>query len=145
MSTATGQQVGPGRAGRRLRLELAAAARATAYRMLVLGAGSVALALVKIPHRPPTLCLLRAVTGVPCPFCGGTTAGVRLGHGDLAGAFLANPMVLIGALVMVAAPLLRPAEWWEARSGRTRILITVLVLAASEVWQLVRFGLLPTP
>ena len=52
-------------------------------------------------------CPLYAVTGVPCPFCGLTTASVALVHGDVAGAAAANPGVLALAVLAVSAvPLL---------------------------------------
>jgi hypothetical protein len=50
----------------------------------------------------PVLCPLRAVTGVPCPFCGTTRGIVALVHGDIGGALLLNP----GAVVLVVAAVL---------------------------------------
>jgi hypothetical protein len=91
-------------------------------------------------RRPSTLCLLRSTTGVPCPFCGGTTAAVRLGHGDVRGALAASPLV---PLMLAAWPLLgvvRPPRWWASR--RVRWAVILLSLAAAEVWQLARFGFL---
>jgi hypothetical protein len=50
----------------------------------------------------PVLCPLRAVTGVPCPFCGMTRGVVDVVHGDVPGALLLNP----GAVVLVIAAVL---------------------------------------
>jgi hypothetical protein len=96
------------------------------------------LANVHLAGRPSTLCTLRAVTGVPCPFCGGTTAAVRLGSGDVLGAVRASPLAMLIAPVVVALPLLR-----VGLSRVPRRLLQAGVAAAlvgSEVWQLHRFG-----
>lgn len=46
-------------------------------------------------------CPLRALTGIPCPTCGGTEAFKDVLHGDLTGAIRANPLVA-AVLVLVA-------------------------------------------
>lgn len=115
--------------------------RATAARAAALAAGAVALAALQLPGRPPTLCLLRAATGVPCPFCGGTTAGVELGHGHLEAALAASPLAVLGALALALVPVLRRSRFARA-SRRTRLLGLAVALVAAEVWQLNRFGLL---
>lgn len=98
----------------------------------------LALASLHLRHRPASLCVLRTVTGVPCPFCGGTTAAVRLGHADLRGSLAASP---IAAPMMALWPLLgvvRSPTWWQPR--RVRWTAIIAVLAVAEVWQLARFG-----
>ncbi len=45
-------------------------------------------------------CPFRTVTGWLCPFCGGTRAGAALLTGDLAGAWAANPLLLIAATLV---------------------------------------------
>ena len=108
-------------------------------RYALLGLLAVALAAVHV-RRPATVCLLRATTGVPCPFCGGTTAMVRLGHGEAAGALAASPLAvaLVAALPLVGR--VQPPQWW--RSVRLRRSCIVAVLVASEVWQLLRLGVI---
>jgi hypothetical protein len=114
-------------------------APALAARAAGLIALAVALAHVRLAGRPSTLCTLRALTGVPCPFCGGTTAAVRIGSGDLAGALGASPLAVLAAPFLVALPVLRSRL---RRLPRRVVLAGVLtVLAASEFWQLHRFGL----
>ena len=98
-----------------------------------------------MPGRPHTVCLLRAVTGIPCPLCGGTTAAVRVGQGDLRAALTANPVVVIGALVLVLAATpygRRAVRSWRALPASSRLLLGSAVLVFSECWQLTRFGLL---
>jgi predicted ABC-type sugar transport system permease subunit len=116
--------------------------------MAVGAAAALALANLHVPGRPATLCPLRALTGVPCPFCGGTTAAVRLGRFDLLGALRANPFIVLGAVVVATLPAViayrsaRPVARWPALSARTiRVAIAVAVVC-SEVWQLFRFGIL---
>jgi hypothetical protein len=132
----------PSRAGFRVSGQRAAAG----------GIAAVALANLSIPGRPSTLCPFRAITGIPCPFCGGTTAAVRIGHLDLVGALRANPVVVLGAIVVMAIPVFASAPPAVAiRAARPRfsrrripiawVMITVAI-AFSEVWQLFRFGIL---
>ncbi len=111
-----------------------------AIRYLAVGLLTVAVAAVHLKHRPQTMCLFRSVTGIPCPFCGGTTAASDLGHGNLGSALRASPLA-IGLLTFV--PLsgrLRAPAWWTIR--RRRWLAIGVALALAEIWQLARFGLI---
>ncbi|MDX6228645.1 MAG: hypothetical protein QOI76_2035 [Frankiales bacterium] len=113
-------------------------------RFAVMGAAAVALGAVQLPNRPHTLCLLRAVTGIPCPLCGGTTAAVRVGQGHLAAGLAANPLAFFGAIALVLAGLpmgRRAVAVWRSQSPSVRVLLGTAVLAAGECWQLARFGL----
>lgn len=49
-----------------------------------------------------TLCLFKAMTGLPCPTCGGTRALGRLAAGDVAGAVAMNPLAAAGAAALAA-------------------------------------------
>jgi Protein of unknown function (DUF2752) len=118
----------------------ATAPATVAKRYLAVAVVAVVVGALHIPHRPATLCLFREVTGIPCPLCGGTTAAVRLGHGNMTGAFGASPLAVA---LLATAPLLgtfRTPGWWQV--PRTRVLLIAAVLVASEVWQLVRFGVI---
>lgn len=127
-------------------MTLALPARPTAGRnpRVVMRYAVVAVAALVCAHlhvrRPPTLCVVRAVTGVPCPFCGGTTSTVALAHGHVAAAFAASP---IAPMMLVAFPwlgqLTMPA-FLRRRSLRWSAIVVVLL--AAELWQLARFGLL---
>jgi hypothetical protein len=118
---------------------LPVALRATAYRAAYALSGAVLLGLLRV-HRPPTFCLLRATTGVPCPFCGTTTAAVRIGRGNLLGALAANPFTLLGAGLVVLAPVL--AGRLHVPHRLTPWLLTCGVMSA-WAWQLARFYTLP--
>ena len=106
------------------------------------------LALAWLP-RPHTVCPLLLLTGIPCPFCGGTHAGIDLGQGHPAAAFRASPLAVCGAVALIILPVLRTtslAERWRQLPAKKRSTIAIIgiiaALAASEVWQLGRFGLL---
>lgn len=119
-----------------------------AVRAAVLAGGVVALAALRVP-RPPTLCVLRETTGIPCPLCGFTTAAVHLGRADLAGAAAASPLAVAVCAGFVLAPLVRRTVLWRrwcdmSHSARRLlpIIAIVPVLVLSEGWQLLRFGVL---
>jgi hypothetical protein len=141
-------QAGSGFAARSGVLRLARRWNAST-RLVAVSVSVLFLASLRIPGRPPTLCLLRATTGIPCPFCGGTTAGVDLGHGDPVAALRASPLAVIGGVLFVLTPVIRRsqlAKRWHTLPFRRRLVITtaaiIAALAISEAWQLARFGLL---
>jgi hypothetical protein len=98
-----------------------------------MAAAALGVAAVVQHVRLPPLCLLRAATGVPCPFCGGTTAMAELGSGRPLSALAASPLAVLGGPVWAA---------WPALTGRLRprvlVPVGVAVLGASWAWQLVR-------
>ena len=106
------------------------------------GALAVVVVLLAAVHvrRPATFCLLRETTGVPCPFCGGTTAAVDLGRGRFPAAVAASPLAVLMLFGWPALGVVRQPGWWPRR----RVLVAVVlgVLAAAEIWQLHRFGLI---
>jgi hypothetical protein len=66
---------------------------------------------------PP--CAFHAMTGLYCPGCGSTRAVHHLLHGDLAGAFSMNPLMVVTAPVLILLFLrknwaMRPWVAWTA-------------------------------
>jgi hypothetical protein len=115
-------------------------------RLIAITLGLLWLAWLPRPH---TICPFLMLTGIPCPFCGGTHAGIDLGRGHPIAALRASPLAVCGAVIVVMLPILRTtslAARWRQLPAKTRntvaIAAIVAALAASEVWQLVRFGLL---
>lgn len=77
--------------------------------------GAMVLASYAVPLAPHagTLCPLRRLTGVPCPFCGLTTGVVDATHGHVASGLLANPV----APLLVAATVAGWLVWALRRAG----------------------------
>jgi hypothetical protein len=63
----------------------------------------VAIAIVAVLHLdrlPFSLCVFKAVTGVPCMTCGTTRALALLARLDLAGALSMNPLAAAGVMLL---------------------------------------------
>lgn len=115
-------------------------ARAVVLRYATVAAVAVALASLHLSRRPATICPLRTLTGIPCPFCGGTTAAVHLGRGDLRGALAASPLAVAMLSTWPLVGVVRMPRWWA--SPRARWIAIVATLVAAELWQLLRLGLI---
>jgi Protein of unknown function (DUF2752) len=76
--------------------------------------GYVALVDPNVPGRYP-VCPFRSLTGLDCPFCGGTRAAHALGHGDVGAALDYNVLVTLAIPVAIALWV----RWaWLRSSGR---------------------------
>ncbi len=84
-------------------------------------------------------CPFHALTGLYCPFCGGQRLLLALAHGDVAGAWAQNPLILAGLGIGAVALALR----WSGVAGRmpipaTRHTVTWAVLATLVVFTVLR-------
>lgn len=120
------------------------AARVTAARVAAMGGAAGALSLLQAlhPQQPLVICPLRTMTGIPCPLCGGTTAAISVARLDLLGALRANPVAVLGALAFALAPL-GLLSFVRRRGPRLSIGLLTAALVLSELWQLVRYDVLP--
>ncbi|MCB0973804.1 MAG: DUF2752 domain-containing protein [Actinobacteria bacterium] len=92
------------------------------------------------------LCPMRAITGVPCPFCGTTTAAASLLHADPIAALNANPLIVVVVVMILAA--------WSAVFDRSKRGARTLsgfrmpvwgwgvIIAAAWIFELHRFNLI---
>lgn len=105
--------------------------------------GAGALIMPKLPDVGP-LCPWRRLTGIPCPICGMTTGVLALSHGDMVGAFVANPAapLLVAAVVISFLPFVYRSTAFREAVARARPLARAgpwLLLPFLWVWQLHRF------
>jgi Protein of unknown function (DUF2752) len=120
----------------------------------VAAAGALYPALVAHTGGQGLPCPLRTLTGVPCPFCGMTTATVAMTHGSWSAAGAANPLgYLLAALAIGTAPLLMaraagqrpPPRPWSTAARRQAGWALAGLVALSWLFQLHRYAFLPIP
>jgi len=90
--------------------------------LVVLVWSAFGLALVWLSahfHRPVQLCLIKRFTGVACPTCGFTRGALSLLHGQVAQAWLYNPL-LYSVLALFSAAIAVQIIW----ARRLRISLT---------------------
>jgi hypothetical protein len=100
------------------------------------GAGALVVLHLRDPHESGSygFCPFLAVTGHPCPGCGGLRAVNELTHGDIMGALSSN-LLAVGLLALLtvawAAWVVRRARGSDDRMPvvRDRTLVLVLVVA----------------
>jgi hypothetical protein len=71
--------------------------------MLTVATAATVVPVTSVPYR----CPLRALTGIPCPFCGMTRGVIEAVHGHVVDSFLYNP----GALLLVALAVALLVAW----------------------------------
>lgn len=118
--------------------------RGSAGRLALIAACAGAAGWVHEHHDPGVLCPLRRITGVPCPLCGSTTVFMAAGSGHWQHVLTANPFTALATLFFLAAPLspVDPVRSWTGLPHAWRWGPLALVVAASWLWQLHRFGFL---
>ncbi len=77
--------------------------------------GALVVRFGGLDHLGLTLCTLKALTGIPCPTCGGTRSVAHLARFDLVGAWTMNPLVTAAVLVVVPWAL---ADAWLWTRGK---------------------------
>jgi uncharacterized protein DUF2752 len=72
-------------------------------------------ATLQTAHLTLPACPFYAITGHPCPFCGGTRSYAAMWHGDVVGAFRYLPL---GPLLFVATFVVTGYAVWATVNGR---------------------------
>lgn len=105
--------------------------------LLALAAISLGVSLLLRDVAPDvTLCGVKALTGLPCPFCGGVRATAALGSGALLEAFAWNPAVTIlnvGMLASGVALVAGRTPWWLS-PGRQRLVFRTAAILLLANW-----------
>lgn len=52
-----------------------------------------------------SICIVRNITGVPCPGCGTTRSVMHVLHGDMQDALMSNPLGLFAVVALAVLPL----------------------------------------
>jgi len=90
-----------------------------------------------------TLCGVKALSGVPCPFCGGVRATAALGRGSLLEAFAWNPAVTLlhaGMLTSGAVLVFGKTPVWLTPDRQRFVFRAVLVILLANWLYLVAVG-----
>ena len=86
----------------------------------------------------PVLCMLRRVTGYPCPTCGTTRMVLAALDLRIADAFLNNPLMFLACAVSIVLLAFRFAAGrrivWITSTTSRRVLIVVMLLAFLANW-----------
>jgi hypothetical protein len=88
------------------------------FAALALGCAAAAWVLLALPERQMQIlpvCPFKAVTGLPCPTCGGTHALAALAGARPLAALRLNPLVTLAALVTVAAGAASLFRRWRGK------------------------------
>jgi len=94
--------------------------------------GCVSLLLSAHLGRPVSFCILKRLSGVPCPTCGFTRGGLTFLQGHIFGAWLHNPLLFtfLGLFILATAMRIFFARAVKIRLTRTeRIIAWILALA----------------
>lgn len=99
-----------------------------------------------------TVCLIKQVTGIPCPSCGTTRALLQLVSGEFITALIINPFSVIAALFLLITPVWIIADsitrkrtlvaaWQRAETFMKKPVpaVTLIVLAvANWIWTITK-------
>jgi Protein of unknown function (DUF2752) len=103
--------------------------------------GCAAVGLLHLDHLPFSVCMFKALTGLPCPTCGTTRAFARLFALDPTGALAMNPLAVVlaafvalwGLAELALVPSGRSVDF-EASPRLARALRIAAVTAAVVNW-----------
>ncbi|HUB69902.1 MAG TPA: DUF2752 domain-containing protein [Acidimicrobiales bacterium] len=128
-----------------------AAAGPAVLALAAVSAASVTALVNPFEHHLSPPCPFHALTGLWCPFCGGTRAVWALAHGDFRLMLHADalfPLIAAAAVWGWLAWLGRVTGWWRLpmpRGRATAVVAVGLLVAFTVVRNLAGFGLLAPP
>ncbi len=75
--------------------------------------------LLHVHDRQPavTICMVKTVTGLPCPSCGTTRSLTNLLEGNITGSLLINPLGVIALILMVVLPLWITVDYFRKKDS----------------------------
>ncbi len=111
-----------------MKIELKKTSRLPQWSIAIVACGVAYLAtvasielFVENPHDGLVLCPFKRLTSLPCPTCGATRSVLSLLSGDLATAFLYNPMVFVVGGLLVSTVVIHITAARRISLGLTTI------------------------
>ncbi|HLX13469.1 MAG TPA: DUF2752 domain-containing protein [Bacteroidota bacterium] len=101
----------------------------------------------------PTVCLFKAITGLPCPSCGATRAILLLLHGNFRDSMMMNPLgiiLLLGLIILLLwliADMLRRSDSFYRSYRKTENMLAhnyrlsvplVFLVLSNWIWNIVK-------
>ncbi|MBR6167329.1 MAG: DUF2752 domain-containing protein [Paludibacteraceae bacterium] len=94
----------------------------------------------------PIGCPFKAITGYPCPGCGGTRVLVALLHGQFIEALMINPLSVLVIIFLLVAPAWLFVDCWRGTKTLQRVLkgkwpmwsiiLLALIITANWIWNI---------
>jgi hypothetical protein len=94
----------------------------------------------------PIACPFKAITGIPCPGCGGTRAFIALLHGHIWEAITINPLSVLLILCLLVAPVWVFVDCLRGTKTLDRVLkyqwptwsiiVMAVVILANWIWNI---------
>jgi hypothetical protein len=85
----------------------------------------------------PEVCLFREVTHLPCPSCGTTRSMILLAEGDIAGAFMVNPLGIFLAAAMILVPVWIVLDILSKKRSFLRFYFSAETVLVKKMWILI--------
>ena len=114
--------------------------------LLLIEFAALVLVLSAAYFQLPLGCPFKAITGLPCPGCGGTRAFVALLHGQFMEAVMTNPLSVLLIFFLIIAPAWLFVDCWRGTKTLQRvmmgkwpvwaIILVAIIIAANWIWNI---------
>jgi hypothetical protein len=88
-------------------------------------------------HSTPTVCLIKSVTGLPCPSCGITRSLTELVEGNIFASLYTNPLGVFIAILLIVLPLWVVADYFRESDSFFRHYILMEHALSRNAWVVV--------